>query len=571
MADGTYPSESKRCLVDKRLQHLKADRANIEPLWKELRDAFLPHRGRFDRDEDKQHKRIMLLNETPIIAARTAASGLHAGLTSPARPWQKSGILDKDLSEFGPVKEWLATVDQRMLSWYARSNLYQALPFMYAEYSVFGTMAALAFEDHETLFRFEPFTIGQYHLARSDRGVYDTCYREFTMTVRQMVSRFGVDRLSPQTLQKWNNPAQREARIDILHAVEPSETRQGWDSCYYEVAAKNEKGEGLLKRAAFHDNPILAASWEFVGVEPYASNCPGMTARGAAKAVQVDERNKARAIERHHNPPMQGPSTLRNQGVSLLPGAMTYVDAAQATGQNGAIRPIHEFNPNIQGLLDNIDKRERRINTAFFVDLFLMLTLDERNQRATAEEIRAKYDEKVLALGPTLEQANQMLRTLHAFAFGVMVRQSRPIWEGRLEGTPVLPPPPKELEGVDIQPEFVSALMQAQRAQSLQGIERFATFAGSFAQALGKMPEKLDVDQTLDEYAASLGVPPKMVRDDDEVAAMREADAQQARMAQMAQLAPALNQAAGAAKSLSEAKPEDGSLMQSLAGAVAPQ
>jgi hypothetical protein len=105
----------------------------------------------------------------------------------------------------------------------------------------------------------------------------------------------------------------------------------------------------------------------------------------------------------------------------------------------------------------------------------------------------------------------------------------------------------------------------------LQGIERFATFATGFAEVLGKVPEKLDIDQTLDEYASALGVPPKMVRDDEEVSAMREADAQAAQMQQMAAMAPAVKQGADAAKALGEAVPQDGSLMQALGGALAPQ
>src|SRR3546814_7553494 len=74
-----------------------------------------------------------------------------------------------------------------------------------------------------------------------------------------------------------------------------------------------------LKRAKFSENAILAASWEYVGNEPYASNCPGMTSRGAARALQIDEKDKSRAIQRAHNPPMQGPAV--NGGVSLTPGA----------------------------------------------------------------------------------------------------------------------------------------------------------------------------------------------------------------------------------------------------------
>lgn len=560
--------ETQRQRIDSRLEAMKAERRAIEPLWKECRDNFMPGRGRFEGESAQTvNRKSRLPNNAPLLAARTLASGLHAGLTSPARPWQKTAIRDEDLAEYGPVKEWLATVDQRMMSWYAKSNLYQALPFIYGEYGVFGTMCMLSFEDDDTLIRFEPFTVGQYYIARDHRGRYDALMREFTMTVRQCVARFGEARVGEAIRRRWASPGQRETLVEILHVIEPDGER--WVSRYYDLHRRNDAGGGLLREAVFDECPIHAASWEGVWNETYASASPGLIALGDAKALQVDERDKARAIQRHHNPPMQGPSTLRNSGgISLLPGAMNWVDAMQATGQNGFIRPVHDFRPDLSGLLDNIRQGEAAINHAFYVDLFLMLTLDERNQRATAEEIRAKYDEKVLALGPTLEQANAMLRSIHARAFGIMVRRSRPIWEGVLDGEPLLPPPPEELEGMEIVPEFVSALAQAQRAQTLQGIERFAAFAGQMAQLTGGAPEKLDIDQTLDEYAAGLGIPPRMVRDDAQVGQMREAAEQQAQMQQMAAMAPALKDAAQAVQTGAETVPTENNLLGALAGGV---
>src|SRR3546814_2897303 len=89
-----------------------------------------------------------------------------------------------------------------------------------------------------------------------------------------------------------------------------------------------------------------------------------------------------------------------------------------------------------------------------------------------------------------------------------MVFRSQPIGAGVLAGEPLLPPPPENLLEQDIEPEFISALQQAQRAQQLQGIERFASFAGAMAQFLGKPPEKFDADQAMDEYGAGLGVAP---------------------------------------------------------------
>lgn len=580
MADGTgYASESARCCVERRWQTMKQERLLVEPLMRELRDNFLPTRGRFpgEKPGEQAPRRNRLPNSTPLAAAATLASGLHAGLTSPARPWLRTGILDQDLSEFGPVKEWLATVDTRMLQWFARCGLYEALPFAYAEFGTFGTMCMLSFADPRRLVRFDTMTFGDYWLARAEDGSYDTCYRLLPFSVRQLVGKFGLDRL-PAELQrniKQGGDKALARRVDVLHAIEPDCDRGGWVGRYYiDGIGQQDANEGLLFEGRFDTNPIHAAAWESGGLDPYATNSPGITALGDAKALQVDERNKARAIDRHWNPPMQGPGTLRDAGVSLAPGSMTWVDGMQATGQQGRIMPVHEFTPDIRGLMDNIGRDEQRINSAFFRDLFLMLTLDTRNERGTAEEIRAKYDEKVLALGPTLEKSNAMLRGIHARVFDIMVRRSMPIWHGVLQGEPLLPPPPRELEDKELMPEFVSALQQAQRAQQLQGIERFAGFAGQFAQVLGHMPEKLDIDQALDEYAAGLAVPPSIVRDDAEVAAMRQQNSQQQGMQQMAAMAPALLQGAKAAQTMQQTQtgptPQD-NLLSGIANGMAQQ
>src|SRR3546814_14776246 len=103
----------------------------------------------------------------------------------------------------------------------------------------------------------------------------------------------------------WNNTSQRENPVEITHLVEP-DGAGGQDSCYYE--ARCQIGDGLLKRAKFSENAILAASWESVGNEPYASNCPGMTSRGAARALQIHGQDKRWSNTRGLTPPMQWPA-----------------------------------------------------------------------------------------------------------------------------------------------------------------------------------------------------------------------------------------------------------------------
>lgn len=563
------PDESQRCVDEARLAHMKRERQVFEPEMKELRDVWIPRRGRFTLAEERKRGKVRHTDCSHQFAVRTLGSGMHAGLTSPSRPWQKSTIEDKDLAKWQPVERWLSMVDERMMGIYQRAGLYSALPSMYPEFGSIGTMCGLMLNDAQTLCRFESYTIGQYYLAKGDTGEYDTLARELQFTVRQLVSRFSrpgrdgnpdLSMFSESVRRMWGNRNQREEMVEIWHIVQP-DGRGAWSSAWYETG--NSKAPPI-KVARFNKNPIMAAAWESIGVEPYAVNCPGMMAVGDAKALQVDDRTKSQAIERADNPPMQGPV----KAVSLTPGAYTQVDDTAL--QKGGIRSVYDFRPDITGRLENIRTRAGRINQAFFADLFLMLTLDERAQRATAEEIRARYDEKVLALGPTLEQANGMLRKVHGFVFDAMLQQSLPIWRGVLEGEPLLPKPPEELlrDGAEIEPEFISALQQAQRAATLQPMERFLSITGAVAQLTGRPPEKFNADVFLERYAEGVGVDPGVVRDEEEVGAMREQEAQAQQLQQMAALAPAAGQMAGAMRDAAEAVPQEGSVLSALTGAM---
>jgi hypothetical protein len=63
-------------------------------------------------------------------------------------------------------------------------------------------------------------------------------------------------------------------------------------------------------------------------------------------------------------------------------------------------------------------------------------------------------------------------------------------------------------------------------------------FIGTLAQITQNpaVLDKLNADEAVDEVAEMQGVPPKLIRSDEEVAAMRQARAQQMQQAQMMQM-----------------------------------
>ena len=178
----------------------------------------------------------------------------------------------------------------------------------------------------------------------------------------------------------------------------------------------------------------------------------------------------------------------------------------------------------------------------------MLINTDRRE--ITAREIDERHEEKLLALGPVLEQLNQdVLDPLIDITFNIMYRQG------------LIPEPPEEIAGTQLKVEYISILAQAQKMVGLAGIERFAGFVGQVATYDPQVLDKVDRDQMIDEYGDITGVPPRIIVPDDKVAAIREGRAAVAK--QQEQMA-ALASGAKTAKDLSGANLDNNNALTAL-------
>ncbi len=562
--------ETLRGRLDSQLLELKSEREPWITDYKDLAENFLSWRPRSlyptTGKTGKRNKKLM--DTSPVLALRTLASGMMAGYTSPARPWHRMATPDPEMMEYAPVRDWLYILETRMRDVFSRSNLYNVLPTRYKELGGFGTGPMMVLEDERDVIRCVPFTVGGYYIATGADSKVDTLYREIRMTLRQMVQQFGESALSGPSQALWRS-GKREALADVVHAVRPRQDRDpsmvdarnmAWSSHYYEPAEKSK----FLRESGFEGNPILSPRWDVTEEDAYGVP-PTFDALANSKALQIQQKRKAQAIDKHVDPPMWADSSLKNQRASLLPGDITY-SAATATGGNPGFRPVYEIKPELGPLLEDIQDTRLWVSKAMYEDLFLMLSMSDRKQ-ITAREIEERHEEKLLMLGPVLERLNdELLGPLIDRTFDIMVKRSIPYWEGRLDGEPMIPPPPPELENVKLKVEYVSVLAQAQRSVATIGMERFVSFAVSVAPVQPDVMDKVDMDQAMDEYANALGVPPTIVRSDDEVAELRQQRQAQQQAQQMAAMAQPLKDAASAAKSASETEMGGETMLNRMTG-----
>lgn len=515
-----------------RWKSLQVDRQNgWDGHWRTISDQLLPRHSRFlstDRDrggDRNQH----IIDSAGTQALRVLTAGMMAGMTSPARPWFRLGLPDPELAQHHSVRAWLNDTSDLLLRIFRKSNTYNMLHMMYRELGGFGTGCNIMLPNFERVIHNNQMTVGEYALGVNDEGYVDKIGRQFQLKVEQAVEWFGYKNIS-QSARLAYDQSNYDYEVDVLHLIEPNADRKPgrrgpqnmpFKSAYWDNK-EMDTGAGLLSSGGFRKFPALAPRWDVLWGDTYGSS-PGMEALGDLMQLQHQQMQKGKATDYQADPPLQVPMSLRSQGADLLPGGVSYYDAMQP---QGGIRNAFEVKLDPGLLLEDIRDVRERINSAFYVDMFLMLAQADKSMTAT--EVAERHEEKLLMLGPVLERLhNELLEPLVTYTFE------------RCMETGILPPIPEELDGVELQVEFVSTLAQAQKAVSVNSADRLLGHIGMIVNVTGdpSAADKLNTDLMIDRYADQLGIDPDIIVPSEQVALIRQqraAAVQQARQTEQA-------------------------------------
>ena len=543
--------------VQSRWDALKEERSSWMSHWKDISEVLLPRAGRFLPTENNRGGRAAfrkILDSTGTRALRTLSGGMMSGMTSPARPWFRLTTFNPELDESYEVKVWMSQVTSLMQMVFYKSNTYRALQMAYEELGAFGTSATLIYDDFDRVIHCHPLTIGEFAIATDSRGRVNTVYREFRMTVAMLVQEFGLANVS-RAVKDMYDRGQLDEWVEVINAIEPRTERDPrktdaknmpYLSVYFEKSG--DKGK-VLRETGFTEFPAMCARWSVTGGDIYGTS-PGMEALGDLCQLQQMQFRKSQAIDYKVHPPVLIPSEMKNMGTQFLPGGVIPYSNAQQAQQ---IRSAYMVDLDLNSLLVDIQDVRQRINEAFYRDIF-MLMVNSTDKTMTATEVTERHEEKMLLMGPVLERLNaEMLDPLINIVFNKLVQAD------------LLPPLPEDLQGQQLNVEFISILAQAQKAISTNSVDRMFSVLGNLAGMRPDIVDNVDLDFWPQWYADALGVDPRFIVSGKKVAVIREQRAQaDQQAAAMEQLQGATQAAKNMGMSMQGQSPEQ--IMQAFTG-----
>lgn len=502
--------------------------------WANLSEYILPRRsiwltqstgGQPSPNNMSRGKQInnSIVDPTATYAARVCSAGMMSGLASPSRPWFKMKSAVKNAQIPADGRAWMDEVEDRIYTVLAGSNFYNAFAQECEDLVVFGTAPCIVYEDAKDVIRCYNPAVGEYFLASGATLRIDGLFRQFVMTISQIVDFFGLENCpgDVQDLWKAKGSSMDTERI-IAHSIEPNFDTVGcpkvpgnftWREVYWVYGSGSEFP---LSKRGFVDQPFTAARWSTQSNDAYGRSV-GMDVLPDVIQLQIETERKAEGIEKGLRPPLIADITMKNQPSSILPGHVTYVqNLAAGTG----MRSIYEVNFDLEHVTADISLIQQRVKVGFFNDLFLLLS-ESPTQKQTAYETAQKVQEKLQVLGPTIENAIvDSLKPKLKRIFGIMKRKN------------LLPPMPDSMKSIPLDVEFISMLALAQKASKTGGLERIVALIGNMVAVYPQAKDKLNVDNFIDEMNDLLDNPNDILNGPEVVAQMRQQAAQEQAQAQ---------------------------------------
>lgn len=538
MEDNTQADE-----ILKRFDDLVSKRGIWERHWEEVALKVLPYYSTSFYAQGNMTPGVKRNQEQYDITANSAlwkfSAAMESMLTPAGSKWHRLRCTNPDLMKIREVAIWFDTVNDLMFHYRGspNSNFQSQQHDGYVSIGAFGT-SSLFIDQLDARYgkglRYRHVHLGELFFAANHQGIIDTVYRRFKMTLRQIVQKWGKEKMPDTLISKLETKPEEE--IQVIHCVRPNDdyeqgnlTKRGmkFESYYVLKDTRTMMAEEGYKSFPYAIARYLTAPGELYGRSPAMNVLP---------SIQVLNEEKKIILKQGHrtvDPVLLAHDDGILDGFSLKPGAIN------AGGVSADGRPLVHALPtgNLAVGKDMMDDERMAINDAFLVTLFQILV---ETPQMTATEVLERAREKGALLSPTMGRfQSESIGPMIMREFDLLAQQR------------LLPPPPQvliEAKG-EWKAEYDAPLNRAMRSEEAAGIQRSMAWASEVA-AQTQDPSVMDwfdIDQILPEMVDINGGKAKYVRSPDAVAQIRQGRQQQQAVQQLTDALPGI---AGLTKTL---------------------
>lgn len=489
-----------------RLQELKEVRSKFESSWMQAERLVAPSIYAW-HDLDAVPSAPKRFASEPCKYMQTLVAGLVGYSISPSIQWFKLSLQNADmLNQYG-VRDWLENCESALVSEFNRSNLYSVVSKFIQDAVVIGHSSLHIGEDIKNArLQFMHERANEVYLDVSGNGEVDTLYREYRMTVRQMVDFFGLDACSEQVREDYADPKKRSFRHTVLFAVYPrteyKDDRQDALNMPFAAVYIDMDGQHVLLESGYRDFPY--AVYVFKQIPGYAySESLAQDAVPDIEFLNIAKETSLRIAQTSAEPPMKASEHLKN--IAVVPRGMTYL-----TENDDILEPIRT-GENYPITLQVLADIKQTIKDWFNVDFFLMLE-GAQNKQMTATEVMEKQGEKAAILSDLIVSLNEATGQIIRRSFNLLMRAGR------------LPVPPEAIReaGAIMKIEYKGPLAQAQQKYYSTGTIRTALSAiAPVMQIFPNSGDFIDADELMKKTMENSGMPQSVIREDRDVMELR--------------------------------------------------
>lgn len=538
----------------------KGDRGTFESHWQQCADYMLPNRDYITTRTPGQKRTQRIYDGAPLLANLEFANGIDSLSTSNTLQWFWLRADSDRLNGITRVKEWLQAASRAMYKIFSspRHNFATQKHELYLDLGNIGSGCMFVLESARNQVLFTTRSLQECVWAENEEDVVDDVIRQWQFTARQAYGAWG-DKCGDKVLKALETKP--DTKFTFLHAIRPRKIRnpdrqdrrhKAWESVYVALDDLHDIDVG-----GFDEFPALCPRQMKLSNEIYGRG-PAMYALDDTKMLYEMKKTLLKAAQKIVDPPLDVPINDYIMPIKTVPGGML---AYRGTGRN-RVQAINTEG-NIPIGIELLSGIQQQIRAAFYLDK-MMMPMNLQKPETVGKDVTATFwlqrrDANLQQLSPFLaRQSSEFNGPLIDRVFPMLWRRSKALRFDVEAGSP-FPPPPPELSGVPLHPEYVSPVALAQRSSELDAVARvidqaMTLRAAGVEDAANYLDGEAILRLTSDDLYAPVGVVKTPERVAEERQAKAEADAMMQNHMALANVAKSAKDGAAAVSSLSGAK-----------------